>query len=135
MILKLFLKIITLLHILFILYVTLIPFSNNERLKLLHITIIPFIILHWVLNNNTCCLTLTEQHLRKKIMKDNYNEEDCITCKLINPVYDFKNNYKKHVFFIYFITIILWLINIVDLYNQDKLKNFKLLFKLKKCFH
>ena len=52
------LMLINILHVLVILFVVAAPFSNSNYFLLMHITIVPFIILHCVLNNNTCCLTV-----------------------------------------------------------------------------
>lgn len=62
-------------------------------------------------NDNTCVLTLIERKLRKEIYGQT-NDDDCITCKLIEPVYDFRKNYKTFSIIIYTITILLWLISV-----------------------
>lgn len=74
-------------------------------------------ILHWLMNNNTCALTIFEKFLRKKLNND-YDENNCFTCKLIEPVYDFKNNYETFSKIIYLGTIILWLIALGKLYYK-----------------
>lgn len=99
---------ITLTHILFVLFVVVTPFTNSNYFLLLHVIIVPFIIFHWVINNNTCCLTLMEKTLRKEIYG---TPGDCLTCRLIEPVYDFKKNNAEFTTIIYAITIILVLIS------------------------
>jgi len=113
------LRIINLLHILLVIFSILTPFTNSNYFLILHAIIIPFIILHWLFNNNTCSLTLLEKTLKKEIYGNDV-EHDCITCKLIEPVYDFKNNYKKFSIFIYGSSIILWLITIIKLTYKFK---------------
>ena len=106
---EILLKIITLLHVLFVLFVILAPLFDSNYFLFLHSIFIPFIMLHWICNDNTCALTLIERKLRKDILKQT-DDEDCITCRLIEPVYDFKNNYKRFSNIIYAITIGLWII-------------------------
>lgn len=66
--------------------------------------------MHWIFNDNTCALTLLEKHLKKAVYGE-VDEDECITCQLINPVYDFKRNYDTFSIIIYTITISLWLIS------------------------
>jgi hypothetical protein len=109
------LKIIVLLHILLILFVVITPFLSNNYLLFMHFVFVPFMILHWIINDNTCVLTVIE----RKIRKDVYGEKDddnCFTCKLIEPVYDFRKNYKTCTILIYLVTISLWLISTGKLY-------------------
>ncbi|MBA42470.1 MAG: hypothetical protein CMF62_00485 [Magnetococcales bacterium] len=65
--------------------------------------------LHWVLNDNTCFLTTVERKLRKKMTGAKNVDDDCVTCKLIEPIWDFRKNYETFTNFIYIITISLWL--------------------------
>ena len=110
------LKIITFLHMLLILFIICAPFTNSNFILVLHFIITPFIILHWLLNDNSCCLTLVEKFIRKKIY--NQDDEDCLTCKLIEPIYDFKNNYAKFSAFIYIVTGGLWIISASKLVSR-----------------
>ena len=129
----LLLKFITLLHILIILFIVGVPFTNSKYLLLIHIIIIPFIMLHWVLNDNTCALTVVERKLRKNINGAEYDDDDCITCKLIEPIYDFRKNYDKFTIIIYMITTLLWGISVGKLvykYNSSQITSFKDLFIL-----
>lgn len=124
------LKIITLLHIFFVIFVTITPFINSNYLLFIHFIFIPFLILHWVCNDNTCVLTIVERKLRKEIYNDT-DDEDCITCKLIEPVYDFRKNYEKFSTLIYCLTIGLWLISFGKLYhkyNNGTISGFRDLF-------
>jgi len=165
------LKVITALHIIYILFVVITPFTNSNYFLLLHSITIPFMMMHWVCNDNTCVLTLIERKIREKIGKGKEEEskleggkqeskleesklegklegskqesklegskqeikkdEDCFTCKLIEPVYDFKKNYAKFTIFIYIITISLWLISIGKLgykYKSGQIKDYREIF-------
>lgn len=114
------LNIITLIHVLFILFVLLVPFIGNRKILGLYIIIIPFLIAHWILNSNICVLSILESNIRTKINNGNpVSPDDCFTCSLFNPIYDFKSNNKNYSHIIYMITIILW---IIAIYKFNKLK-------------
>ncbi len=111
MINEILLKLITFIHLVFILFVLITPFVGSNYFLLLHAIIVPFIILHWIVNDNTCCLTVCERFLRRKINGEK-DDESCITCKLIEPIYDFKKNYQTFSNIIYGITLGLWFITL-----------------------
>jgi len=111
-------NIIKLLHIGFISFILTTPLSNSNYFLLLHSIIVPLLILHWTCNDNTCALTSIERYIRKEQSQSEYIEEDCITCRLIEPVYDFKNNYKKFTILTYGIALSLWGLTMCNLYNK-----------------
>lgn len=117
---ELLLKIISFIHILFILFVAVTPFSNSNYILLLHSFSIPFLILHWIVNDDTCVLTLIESRLRKELHGEEYNEKDCFTCNLIKPVYRFVDNYRNFSRIIYAITIVFWVISFGKLFCKFK---------------
>lgn len=124
------LKFITLVHIMLVIFMTVTPFTNSNYFLLLHAIFVPFLILHWICNDNTCVLTIIERKLRKEIY-GKVDEEDCVTCRLIEPVYDFRKNYKSFTILIYIITILLFLISSGKLYYQystGQIRDFKDLF-------
>ena len=130
---ELLLKIITLLHLMFVLFVVFTPFLDSNYFLMLHFIMIPFVMFHWVCNDNTCMLTTVERSLRKEISGEEYKENDCITCKLIEPVYDFKNNFESQSKLIYLITFTLWAITISKLYCKYRfgiITRFMDLFKI-----
>lgn len=114
---KIILDLITIIHLIIIIFIIAVPFFGNNSLLFMHAIIIPFLMMHWIFNNNTCALTIIEKLIRRKIYgKD--NEGKCITSRLIEPIYDFKNNNKEHSKVIYTIVIIVWIISISRLlYN------------------
>ena len=129
---KVLLNIITIIHLLFVLFVVITPFTNSNYFLLLHSIVVPFIILHWVCNDNTCCLTLVEKQLRKSVY-GKVSDSDCITCKLIEPVYDFKNDYASFSKFIYISAITLWLISTGKLmykYKNGEIQKLEHLFRI-----
>ena len=83
---------------------------------------------HWIANDNNCVLTVIEKSLRKKIYGYEPQPHECISYKIIAPIYDFtKNNYDLSNI-IYIITIGLWFIGIHKIYSNyknGKLRNFR----------
>lgn len=113
-------------------FVIFIPFTNMNYFLMLHAIFIPFVMLHWICNDNTCILTVVEKNLKKKIY-GKVDKDECITCQLIEPVYDFRKNYAKFTVIIYAITISLWLISIGKLgykYKIGDISEFSDLFKI-----
>ncbi len=109
---------INIIHLIVIIFVLATPFSNSNYLMLLHIIVVPFIMLHWLLNNNTCCLTVVEKYIRQKTITTKIKEEDCFTYQLIAPIYDFSKNHKAFSTFIYIITTSVWLLSVYNLSNK-----------------
>lgn len=114
------LQLITLIHILVILFIVIVPFTNSTYLLLLNAIIVPFIMLHWVLNDNTCVLTLIEKNIRERLYGIKPKKEECFTCNLIEPIYDFKNNHNSMSTAIYVITFALWALSVYKLYAKWK---------------
>jgi len=121
-------KFIRLIHYLIFFFIILTPFTNNTILLSLHFVIIPFIYIQWLLNNNTCGLTLIEKNLQKKI-NGKIDEDECFTCKLITPICNFNKNptgsilnkelnYNKINIFIYISMFLLWTITVYKLYYK-----------------
>lgn len=128
---ELFLQLITFIHILFILFVIIVPFTNSTYFLLLYAIILPFIMLHWIINDNTCILTIIEKNIRQQLYGVKPKKEDCFTCNLIEPIYDFKNNYESMSTAIYIITFVLWGISVYKLFSKWKygeIKTFNDLF-------
>jgi hypothetical protein len=114
---------INLFHLLIVLAVIIIPFTNSPYFLLLHSVFVPFLILHWVTNNNTCVLTTTEKFFRG--VKTKEEEAECFTCKLINPMFDFTKDYKKFSRMTYIVTIGLWLLSTSKLTYKIKTGSIK----------
>jgi hypothetical protein len=112
---------INVLHIIVILFIIGAPFSNSNYLLVLHIIVVPFIMLHWVLNNNTCCLTVTEKFIREKTNGKKSCDEECFSYQFIAPIYDFNKNYDAYSDFIYLLTAGLWGVSVFNL--GKKIKN------------
>ncbi len=124
----LILNLIVVIHMLVVLFVCFVPFTNQTNLLFLHSIIVPFIILHWVTNNNTCALTIIEKHMRFRIYGTPPNDNECFMSMIINPVYDFTANYTDYSDIIYLITVILWGISCYKLilkYKQGEITSIR----------
>jgi hypothetical protein len=108
---------IQIVHLLYLAFVVITPFTNNTQLLVIHSFTIPFMMIHWYLNDNTCALTVLEKTVRQQVTGST-DEKDCFTCRLINPIYDFKQNYNRFSQLIYALTIGLWMITIYKLYRK-----------------
>jgi len=113
--------IIFILHFAFAGFVTLVPFYGNSYLRLIHTLIVPFIMAHWIMNNNTCALTLMEKKIRKYLQGvGEVDRKDCFVGNLIEPVYDFVANNQDHATIIYVVTFLLWTVSTYKLYTAFK---------------
>lgn len=109
------LKIILFCHFLVVCFVVSVPFFGNNYLLLMHSITVPFMMVHWITNDNTCVLSLMEVEIRKRLGIE-IKEQDCFTCQLINPVYDFKANNEQWSTIIYIVTTCLMLLSMFRLY-------------------
>lgn len=107
-------------HIIIIIMILTIPLTNSNYFLFLHAITIPFIMFHWILGDNTCALTIVERGIRgikkEEDNKDKLNDIDnCFTCRLIEPVYDFHKNHKAYSKLTWLIVIVMWLLTIYKL--------------------
>ena len=109
---------INIIHLIVIIFVLSAPFSDSNYLMLLHIIVVPFIVLHWLLNNNTCCLTVAEKYIRENSSGTTIKEDDCFTYKLVAPIYDFNKDHQAFSTFIYILTISLWFISVYNVSSK-----------------
>lgn len=127
------LLLINVLHIIVIIFVLCAPFSGSNYLLFMHTIIVPFIMLHWVLNNNTCSLTVMEKFVRTQTYGVQPEDEECFSYKFIAPIYDFNKNNEAFSYFTYVATFSLWSIsvyNLIDRINSGKINNFQDLAKI-----
>lgn len=127
------LYLINIIHLLYLLFIIIVPFTNSNYLLLLHSIIVPFMVLHWITNNNTCSLTIAEHYIRKELYGGDVDKNECFTSKLIEPIYDFTQNYEQFSNYIYIITILLWCLStgkLVYKYHIGEIKGIVDLMKL-----
>ena len=125
--------IIAILHISFVSFVITIPFIGSNYLLLLHAIVVPFMIFHWIVNNNTCALTIIENQLRCTISGVKKPISEAFTYKLIAPVYDFNKDNAQYSKTIYILTISLWFITMGRIYykyHTGEIKSFKDMLKI-----
>ncbi len=104
-------SIVRILHILLVLFIIAVPFTNNEWLLTMHIFVVPAIILHWITNNNICSLTLFESQLT------GIPVEKTFIGRILFPFFRISNMY------VYTIIIGLWVLA----FNKVRKTNFSLL--------
>lgn len=112
------LYLIVILHFMFVMFVILTPFVGNNYFLLLHAVMVPFMMVHWYTNDNSCALTMMEKNLRKKLYGVEPDPNDCFTYNLIAPVYDFNKNNTDMSIIIYLITFGLWGYTLARLYSN-----------------
>lgn len=115
---ELMLYLIVVLHFVFVLFVIMTPFVGNNYFMFLHAVIVPFVMIHWYTNDNSCALTMMEKNLRKKFYNEEPDPNDCFTYNLIAPVYDFKKNNNDLSLIIYLVTFALWCYTLTRLYTN-----------------
>ena len=115
---------IKMIHIILIGCVVIIPWLNNTMLSSMYFISIPFLLLHWVTNNDTCVLSIMERIIRGLDSKD-----DCFICNVLEPV--FKINHLPVAEVIYVITIALWLYVSYNLYYNNE-EIWKIIHDIKK---
>ena len=114
---------ITIIHIIVIIFILITPFSNNNTLLLFYIIFVPFLLLHWLLNDDTCCLTLFEAYFRNKTSNEIITNNETFMNKIISPVYKFSNNNKSLEKISYIVLIGLLIKALLNLfYNYDNNK-------------
>ena len=105
---KALLYLINILHLLLVIFIVITPFLNTNYYLLLHVIIVPFILLHWIMNNNICALTVAEYYITEIVTGKPVEKEDSFFARLVEPVYDFKKNNQGEAIFIYSFTLALF---------------------------
>ena len=94
-------QIVRLLHGLLVLFMIVAPFTNNCEWVFIHSIGVPFLYIHWVLNNDTCALTEVE-----KILTGKKSNTDTFIGSVVSPVYKLDSGEIK------MITLLLWSISL-----------------------
>lgn len=81
---------VRLIHLVFVLFMILIPFTHAHEYLLLHSILVPFLFFHWITNNDTCALTELE-----KLLSNKTNSEDTFIGSIISPIYKIESS-KMH---------------------------------------
>ena len=102
-----------LLHMLFVLWVIVVPFTNNEPMLVLHLIVMPFLWFHWWMNDDTCALTLMERHLR------GVPSEESFFHNLVSPVYKIKD--KDIQVASWWLSVLLWLVTVSKVLKRPQM--------------
>lgn len=93
-------NIIFLLHALLFIASIVVPFTNNRTLLEFYSLIIPFLMFHWITNDDNCSLTQMEVFLTGK------EKEGTFFGKLLSPVYNMSNEHADK--FVKSLLFVLW---------------------------
>ena len=122
--------VVYIIHIIVLIFVIVAPFTNSNYLLFMHSILVPFIMLHWLLNNDSCAVTMIEKYARGG--GSVVNNEDCISYKIVGPIYNLTKDYADHSKLTWITTIILWLISVGKLYNKYRTGEIKKIKDLNK---
>lgn len=96
---------VSILHVAFVLFMTWAPFSNNRTALVLHLVLTPCLWVHWILNDDTCALTLLEKRLR------GIEDDSCsFFHALVSPVYKVRDRDVRELSWL--ASVVLWLVTL-----------------------
>lgn len=101
------------LHIAFVLWVLIVPFTQNEPMLVLHLIIIPFLWFHWFLNDDTCALTMMERHLR------GVPSDKSFFHNLVSPIYKIQDEHIRTIS--RYASIALWLVTLSKVMKRPQM--------------
>lgn len=127
---QLILILITIIHLFVVLFVVLTPFFGNSYVLFVHVLLVPFIVVHWILNNDSCVLTDIELNLRQKTSTIPITKNDCITCRVMSPIYNIVDQHAEYSRSIYIITGFLWSFALYKLSTKYKNGEIKKIYDL-----
>lgn len=97
-------NLIWLLHVAFILWMIVTPFTSNEPMLVLHAFVCPFLMFHWIVDEDTCSLTLLEATLRGVPCEKSF------FYSLVSPIYKPRDQDVRAVAWV--ATVGLWLVTL-----------------------
>ena len=115
-------NIVSILHVAFITFMLLAPFSPFPTAVWAHAVIVPFLLFHWAVNDDTCFLTLVERKLRGL----EHNDLSFFH-SLVSPIYKLPNHVVGKG--VWVITIALGLISwcrIIHAWRSNRNKKYEL---------
>jgi len=84
-------------HLVFLIGILVVPFTNDRRNLEFYSILIPFLFYHWSVNDDTCALTQAE------MMVTGQQKEETFMHRVVSPIYKMEdndiNNMTKTVFF------------------------------------
>lgn len=109
--------VVSALHWAFVIFMAWAPFSSNRTALVMHALVTPFLWLHWILNDDTCALTLLEKKIRG--LED---DSHSFFYALVSPVYKVRDADVRVACWV--ASIVLWLITISKVRWADVLDVF-----------
>lgn len=79
-------NIVWFIHLVIVLLIVGVPFTNQKVLLKKYVIVIPFLIVHWIMNDDTCALTILEKKLR------NVSKDEAFIQKVVSPIYKIPND-------------------------------------------
>jgi hypothetical protein len=84
-------------HLVFLIAILVIPFTNDRRNLEFYSILIPFLFYHWSVNDDTCALTQVEMYVTGQ------QKEETFMHRVVSPIYKMEDNevnkLTKTVFF------------------------------------
>lgn len=74
--------IVALAHLALVAFMVLAPFSSSPTMVVMHVLLTPVLWVHWLVGDDSCVLTVLEQHVR------GVESTDCFMHRLVGPVYN-----------------------------------------------
>ena len=85
-------------HLVFLIGILVVPFTNDRRNLEFYSILIPFLFYHWSVNDDTCALTQAEMYVTGQ------QKEETFMHRVVSPIYKMEdnevNNLTKTVFFL-----------------------------------
>ena len=103
---------ISALHWAFVLFMAWAPFSSNRTALVLHLVLTPFLWLHWLLNDDTCALTMLEKKVRG--LED---DSKSFFYALVSPVYKVRDQQVRGLAWV--LSVALWLVTLSRVRRTD----------------
>lgn len=94
---------VTALHIGLVIFAVWAPFSGNRTALVAHALLLPFLWVHWLLNDDTCALTILERKLR------GVEASESFVHALVSPVYKIRDADARAVAWV--ASVLLWLVS------------------------
>lgn len=92
------------LHMIFVAWVVLVPWFGSWDMTLLHAMVIPFLFVHWTLNDDTCFLTLLESSLRGVPRAASFMHQ------LVSPIYKLHDDQTSKG--VWVLSAVLWCLSV-----------------------
>lgn len=115
-------NIIFLIHLIFLMWILVIPFTNDRRQLEFYSMVIPFIFYHWSVNDDTCALTQAEMYVTGK------EKDSTFMGRIVGPIYKMPdtdvNRLTKTLFFALW-AFVQYRLGHFDMFIKDLSKMFK----------